>query len=204
MHSSVRQGELEALVALLDELSHVAPDSMQHELVRLVTLLGAALPQLVLFAPGLDALQEQACQALGPSALQLLGWAWQRRAILGPTTKELLDSVQASWRPVAAPRLSAWEAAVRASSAVENWHSVLRPYLAVHRSLSSGMVALLAVWHNHRIAERGLHRGQSPLMRSRMTQASPDWLVALGYPPHGVASSPESFVDAQPILALAA
>jgi Transposase, Mutator family len=204
MPSSVRQGELEALVALLDELSHVAPDSMQHELVRLVTLLGAALPQLVLFAPGLDALQEQACQALGPSALHLLGWAWQRRAILGPTTKELLESVPADWRPVAAPLLAAWEAAVRASSAVENWHSVLRPYLAVHRSLSSGMVALLAVWHNHRIAERGLHRGQSPLMRSRMTQASPDWLVALGYPPHGVACSPESFVDAQPIPALAA
>jgi hypothetical protein len=204
MHSSVRQGELEALVALLDELSHVAPDSMQHELVHLVTLLGAALPHLVLFAPGLDALQEQACQALGPSTLHLLGWAWQRRAILGPTTKELLDSVPASWRPVAALLLAAWEAAVRASSAVENWHSVLRPYLAVHRSLSSGMVALLAVWHNHRIAQRGLHRGQSPLMRSRMTQASPDWLVALGYPPHGVACSPASFVDAQPILALAA
>lgn len=204
MPRSVRQGELDALLALLDELSQVAPASMQHELARLVTLLGAALPHLVLFAPGLDALQEQACQALGPSALHLLGWAWQRRAILGPTTKELLTSVPADWRPVAAPLLAAWEAAVRASSAVENWHSVVRPYLAVHRRLSSGMVALLAVWHNHRIAARGLHRGQSPLMRSGMTQASPDWLVALGYPPHGVACSPESLVDSQPTLALAA
>src|SRR3989442_851049 len=83
-----------------------------------------------------------------------------------------------------------WKGDVRASSAVENWHSVLRPYLAVHRRLSSGMLALLAVWHNHRIAERGLHRGQSPLMRSGMTQASPDWLVALGYPPHGETYSP--------------
>ncbi len=204
MPRSVRQGELDALLALLDELSQVAPASMQHELARLVTWLGAALPHLVLFAPGLDALQEQACQALGPSALHLLGWAWQRRAILGPTTKDLLTSVPADWRPVAAPLLAAWEAAVRASSAVENWHSVVRPYLAVHRRLSSGMVALLAVWHNHRIAARGLHRGQSPLMRSGMTQASPDWLVALGYPPHGVACSPESLVDSQPTLALAA
>ena len=204
MQSHVRQGELEALLALLDELSQVAPASMQHELARLVTLLGAALPHLVLFAPGLDAPQGQAQQALGPSALHLLGWAWQRRAILGPTTKELLASMPADWRPVAASLLAAWEAAVRASSAVENWHSVVRPYLAVHRRLSSGMVALLAVWHNHRIAERGLHRGQSPLMRSGMTQTSPDWLVALGYPPDGVTCSPESLADSQPTLALVA
>ena len=204
MPSTIRQGELEALLALLDELSQVAPASMQHELARLVTLLRGALPHLVLFAPGLDGLQEQACQVLGPSALHVLGWAWQRRAILGPTTKELLVSVPADWRPVAAPLLAAWEAAVRASSAVENWHSVLRPYLAVHRSLSSGMVALLAVWHNYREASRGLHRGQNPLMRSGVTQASSDWLVALGYPPHEEACSPASLDDSQSTLALAA
>jgi hypothetical protein len=201
MPSRVRQGELEALLALLAELSQVAAASMQHELARLVTLLEAALPHLVLFAPGLDALQDQACQALGPSAVHLLGWAWQRRAILGPTTKELLEGVPATWQPVAARLLAAWEAAVRASSAVENWHSVVRPYLAVHRRLSSGMVALLAVWHNHRVAERGLHRGQSPLMRSGMTQASSDWLVALGYPTDRVACSPESLDESPPTLA---
>ncbi len=204
MPSSVRQGELEARLSLLDELSQVAPEAMQHELARLVTLLGAALPQLVLFVPGLDALQERACQALGPSALHLLGWAWQRRAILGPTTKELLDSVPADWRPIAAPLLTAWEAAVRASSAVENWHSVLRPYLAVHRSLSSGMVALLAVWHNHRVAQRGLHQGQSPLMRSGLTPVTNDWLEALGYPPPGETHPPEPRADPQPVLALVA
>ena len=204
MPSHVRQGELEALVALLDELSQVAPDAMQHELERLVTLLQAALPHLVLFAPALDGVQEQACQALGPRAVRLLGWAWQRRAILGPSSKTLLEGVSAEWHLVAAPLLAAWDAAVRASSAVENWHSVLRPYLAVHRTLSSEMVALLAVWHNHRIAERGLHRGQSPLMRSGMTQESPDWLVALGYPPHATACSLESDADPQLTLALAA
>lgn len=96
-------------------------------------------------------------------------------------------------------QLSSW-----ASSAVENWHSVLRPYLAVHRTLSTGMVALLAVRHNHRIAERGLHRGQSPLMRSSMTEQSSDWLVALGYPLRGTAFSLEADVDLQPTLALAA
>ncbi len=204
MPSAVRQGDLEALLALLDELSQVAPASMQPELARLVTRLKAALPQLVLFAPALDALQEQVARALGPSAVHLLGWAWQRRGILGPSSKALLESVPADWAAVAAPLLAAWDGAVRARSAVENWHSVVRPYLAVHRSLSTGMVALLAVWHNHRIAERGLHRGHSPLMRSGMTQVSPDWLVALDYPPHGVACVPESLGDAQPTLALAA
>jgi hypothetical protein len=204
MSSAVRQGELEALLALLDELSQGAPASMQPELVRLVTGLRAALPHLVLFAPALDERQEQVASTLGPSAVQLLGWAWQRRAILGPTTKDLLERLPADWRPVAAPLLLAWEAAVRASSAVENWHSVLRPYLAVHRRLSSGMVALLAVWHNHRIAERGLYRGQSPLMRSGMTQPSHDWLVALGYPPQGMVPAPQLDADPQSPLALAA
>ncbi len=55
MQSHVRQGELEALVALLEELSQVAPSSMQHDLTRLATLVRAALPHLVLFAPELDA-----------------------------------------------------------------------------------------------------------------------------------------------------
>jgi len=204
MPSAVRQGELETVLILLEELSQTAPSDMQPELRKLVTRLGAALPQLVLFAPALDELQEQVADALGPQALHRLRWAWQRRGILGPSLKVLLSGMPACWRPIAAPLLLAWEAAVRASSAVENWHSVLRPYLAVHRRLSSGMVALLAVWHNHRIAERGLHRGQSPLMRSGMTQASPDWLVALGYPPHGETYSPEPLVHPQPALALAA
>jgi len=66
------------------------------------------------------------------------------------------------------------------------------------------MVALLAVWHNHRLAERGLHRGQSPLMRSAMTQSRHDWLEALGYPPPGAVCSPESHADPQPTLALVA
>ncbi len=204
MPSRVRQAELEALVALLDELSHVAPASMQPQLVRLVTLVRAALPHLVLFAPALDGLQEQARQALGPNAVRLLGWAWQRRAILGPGSAALLEGLPAAWHPVAAPLLAAWDATVRASSAVENWHSVLRPYLAVHRTLSSGMVALLAVWHNHRIAERGLYQGQSPLMRSGMTEHSHDWLGALGYPPQGAVSLPQSDADLQPPLALVA
>jgi hypothetical protein len=202
--SSVRQGELETLLILLDELSQTAPDGMQHELRKLVTRLQAALPQLVLFAPTLDELQASVSQALGPQALHLLAWAWQRRAILGPSSQDLLKDVPPDWRPLAEPLLAAWDGAVRASSAVENWHSVLRPYLAVHRTLSTGMLALLAVWHNHRVAQRGLHQGHSPLMRSGLTPVTNDWLEALGYPPPGETHPPEPRADPQPVLALAA
>lgn len=204
MPSAVRLGELDTVLILLDELSQTAPSAMQPELRKLVTRLGAALPQLVLFAPALDGLQMATAAQLGPQALHLLGWAWQRRAILGKSRAQLLEGLPPDWRALAQPLLAAWDEAVRASSAVENWHSVLRPYLAVHRTLSTGMLALLAVWHNHRVAQRGLHQGQSPLMRSGMTPVTNDWLVALGYPPHGAAWPPAPLVALQPTLALAA
>jgi hypothetical protein len=159
---------------------------------------------VVLFAPGLDALQEATAQALSPSAVHLLGWAWQRRAILGPSRQALLEDLPADWRPHADSLFRAWEEAVRASSAVENWHSVLRPYLAVHRRLSTGMLALIACWHNHRSAPRGLHQGQSPLMRSGLTDLSSDWLQTLGYGPHGCTALSVSSTHWQPVVALAA
>jgi hypothetical protein len=202
--SHVRQGELEALLALFDELSQVAPESRQDDLVKLAGHLRAALPHLVLFAPSLDALQEQACQVLGASALHLIAWAGPRRAILGPTSMHLLEGLPSDWRPTAETLLRAWDAAVRASSAVENWHSILRPYVAVHRQLSAGFLALLAVWHNHRLAPRGLHRGHSPLMRSGLADANSDWLMVLGYPPEGVVRAAQLSSQQQPTLALVA
>ena len=66
---------------------------------------------------------------------------------------------------------------------METWHSLVRPHLAVHRTLSVGRLALLAVWHNHRVFSRGTHRGASPLQLSGMADGPTDWLVALGYPP---------------------
>ena len=88
--------------------------------------------------------------------------------------------------------IETWETAVRASSAVENWHSILRPHLAVHRVLSPGLLALLVVWHNHRAFARGPHAGTSPLHLSGMTDAPTDWLVALGYPPRDAQSLDQS------------
>jgi hypothetical protein len=191
LSSQVREGELETVLALLDEVSQQAPAAVREDVTALVTHLRAALPHLVLFAPDLDAIQDEVAHLLGAEALHLLAWAGPRRAFLGPSRAELLAGLPAAWQPLAERVFVAWEHAVRASSVVENWHSVLRPYLAVHRTLSTGLVALLAVWHNHRVAPRGLHRGQSPLQRTGLAEVEDDWLVALGYPPAALVSSPQ-------------
>ena len=44
-----------------------------------------------------------------------------------------------------------------------------------------GLLSLLAVWHNHRIAPRGPHEGLSPLQRTESTSSTHHWLAALGY-----------------------
>src|SRR6266851_1786604 len=175
--------ELSALTQLLGELARTAPSDLRPELQRLDEHLARALPSLVLFAAELDGCHREAAAALGAEGLALVAWAWQRRAILGPTSAHLLPQLPERWRAAAGRLMAAWDNTVRASSAVENWHSILRPHLAVHRKLSPGLLALLAVWHNHRATPRGLHAGTSPLQRSGLTQAPTDWLAALGYPP---------------------
>jgi hypothetical protein len=142
-------------LGLLAELSQQVPTPLQADVAALLTHLRGALPQVVLFAPALDALQEQVSQQVGAAAVHLLGWAWQRRALLGPRQQDLLASLPPNWRPSAQLLLQAWEEAGRARSAVENWHSIVRPSLAVHRQLSMGLLALVAVWHNHRSLPRG-------------------------------------------------
>jgi len=183
LSSAQRQQEMDALLALLAELATTAEPVAQRELPRLHTHLRHALPRALGFAVALDGPQEQAASALGAAGVALLGWAWQRRALLGPTPTDLLAQLPPAWSAAAGPLLTAWEQTVRASSAVENWHSLLRPHLAVHRTLSPGLLALLAVWHNHRVFARGVHAGHSPLQLSGVPDAPTDWLVALGYPP---------------------
>jgi len=181
LNSDQRQGEIEALLDLLDELVPSATPALQSHIQMLAKQIRLALPQTLLFARRLDALQEQASRVLGSKAVALVAWAWLRRAVLGPTSKHLLHGLNPAWRAVASELLATWDQAVRASSAVENWHSILRPHLAVHRTLSAGLLALLAVWHNHRIAPRGLHEGLSPLQRTGSTSSDTTWLAALGY-----------------------
>jgi hypothetical protein len=178
-----RRGEVETVLDLLEEVVQSAPAPVQKEVQRVSKQVRLALPALLYFAQEMEASQQEAIAQLGEQAVGLIGWAWQRRAILGEQPKQLLDAMNPAWRVQAGRLLSGWSLAVRASSAVENWHSIVRPHLAVHRSLSAGMLALLAVWHNHRVAPRGLHQGLSPLQRSDLTKGANDWLVALGYPP---------------------
>jgi hypothetical protein len=183
LDSPSRQSELETIVQLLVELEHDAPTDLADEIRSFHKHLRLALPNLLLFARKLDQIQHEVTVALGEEAIYLIGWAWQRRHLLGPSRAQLLEGFPPNWHPLVEHLLLAWDRAVRASSVVENWHSIVRPHLAVHRRLSAGMLALLAVWHNHRVAPRGLHEGQSPIQRSGLQKQATDWLVALGYPP---------------------
>jgi hypothetical protein len=199
---AAREADLDSLAALLAEVHAQAPAAMQGHLRHLATHLTNARQALLRFVPLLDRVQAQASAVLGPTAVGVIAWAWQRRAILGPTSAQLLDGLPAFWRPAAALLLETWTQTVRASSLVENWHSVLRPHLAVHRILSTGMLALLAVCHNHRLAPRGLHQDTSPLSRSGL-DAPADWLVALGYPPCTTQPT-RTRTQHRPVLALVA
>jgi hypothetical protein len=190
LDEAARQGEVEALLALLAELAECAPAGQRPEAQRLHRHVSAARPGLLAFVASLDRVQRDAAAVLGDGGVALVAWAWQRRALLGPTTDELVVQFPRPWHPAARMLITAWASAVRASSPVENWHSILRPHLAVHRTLSPGLLALLAVWHNHRVFTRGAHRGFSPLHLSGLTDAPTDWLVALGYPPAASAAPP--------------
>ena len=196
-----RDRELAALLALLGELAATAPTAQQPALARLHRHISLALPGLLAFAPPLDRVQQDAAVVLGADGVALVAWAWQRRALLAPRRDDLVAQFPPAWQTAARVLLLAWDSAVRASSAVENWHSILRPHLAVHRVLSPGLLALLVVWHNHRAFARGPHAGLSPLHLSGMTDAPADWLVALGYPPLDPAAPAPTLAHDLPIAA---
>lgn len=100
---------------------------------------------MLVVAERLEAVQQRRSATLGMPAVQEIAWAWQRRVVLGWTPDDILAAIPADWRAVAQVLLEAWEHAVRASSQAQVWHSLVRPHLAVHRRLSAGMLALLAV-----------------------------------------------------------
>jgi hypothetical protein len=182
-----RQQELSALLELLAEVQAHTLEALRGELGRLQTQLRLAQAAVLAFVARLDQVQQDLALVLGTDGLALLAWAWQRRRVLEMDPATLVAAVPADWQAAARVLIAAWETATRASSAVENWHSIIRPHLAVHRSLSPGMLALLAVWHNHRVFSRGVHKGHSPLHLSGMLEAPTDWLLALGY---GLAPAP--------------
>ena len=201
-----RQAELGAALTLLVELATTAPPTFQPDVQRVYTVLHDALPRLLTFVDQVAPVQHDLLPVLPAERQALLGWAWLRRKVLGWSRRDLLAALPASWQAAARILLAAWDDAnlARVSSAVERWHSVLRPHLAVHRTLTRGRLALLAVWHNHRVFTRGVHKGQSPLHLSGMCDAPADWLVALGYPPADGAAVPQQPAPLAPALALAA
>ncbi len=201
-----RQLELETAVALLGEVAAASPAPFQGEVQRVQTVLREALPTLVRFVEPVMRVQQDLQAVLAPERQALLGWAWLRRKALGWSERDVVAAVPAAWQAGARVLLAAWEAAnrERVSSAVERWHSILRPHLAVHRTLVSGRLALLAVWHNHRVFTRGKHTGKSPLHLSGMVDAPTDWLMALGYPAADAVVLPQPPGPVAPALAVAA
>jgi hypothetical protein len=170
------------VLSLLADVRDGAGAGQQAHLRSLHTTLARALPAALAFVAGVERVQQEVRSVVGAAGLALIAWAWQRRHILGPATEDLVAGLPEPWRHAARVVVATWDGAARASSAVETWHSIVRPHLAVHRTLSPGLLALLAVWHNHRVFARGAHAGASPVQLSGMADAPTDWLVALGYP----------------------
>ena len=198
-----RQDDLDAVMTLLAAVADTAPTPQQDQIRGLAKTITAALPQLLTFADHVDQVHTDLSAVLPPAQQALLGWAWLHRKTLGWTSADIVAAVPAAWRTAGRILLHTWDDAVRVSSAVERWHSILRPHVAVQRTLTTGMLAVLAVWHNHRVYTRGVNKGKSPLHLSGMTDAPTDWLVALGYPP-AAAPPMQPAQPKAPALALAA
>ena len=173
-----RAADVAIVVNLVEELARTAPSVAQSEIIVLHRALVEAIDGVQVFTTTLEPIHRDMAVRLGEAGVALAGWAWLRRTILGDG-EDLVTQFPDAWRPAIRVLLSAWTGAVRASSAVEGWHSVLRPHLAVHRSLPRPLLALLAVAHNHRIAPRGIHAGASPLQRGGFPEATGDWLTIL-------------------------
>ena len=201
-----RQAEVDAGLAVLGEVAATSGAPFQTEVAQMHRLLGEALPTLLRFAEQVAQVQQDLALVLPAEQQALLGWAWLRRKALGWTRHDLLAAIPVGGQAGARVLLATWEDAnaARVSSAVERWHSILRPHLAVHRTLTPGRLALLAVWHNHRVFTRGVHKGQSPLQVSSLQDAPTDWLVALGYPPAEEPATQHDPAPGAPALALAA
>lgn len=69
----------------------------------------------------------------------------------------------------------------RASSAVENFNSVLRPYLVVHKNVEQNFLNLFQYYWNMRTREWGRRKGTSAYEQLTAVRVT-DWLETLGYP----------------------
>lgn len=70
----------------------------------------------------------------------------------------------------------------RASSAIEGFNALLRPYMYVRKGVNQGFLELFKAWHNLRTRGSGKHKGTSAY-QVLTGQPVDDWLTLLGYPP---------------------
>ena len=70
----------------------------------------------------------------------------------------------------------------RASSAIENVHSVLRPYLELQCRVSQDFLDLFQFYWNQRIRKSGKYKGTSAFGLLTGCEPEEDWLTRLGYP----------------------
>jgi menaquinone-dependent protoporphyrinogen IX oxidase len=70
----------------------------------------------------------------------------------------------------------------RASSAIEGFNALLRPYMYVRKGVSQGFLELFKAWHNLRPRRSGRYKGTSPY-ETLTGQPVDDWLTILGFPP---------------------
>lgn len=186
------------LTAIADEMG-----ALQGERVRkLAGYLRNRAPGLALY---LDTLQRR-CEDVAPqvggiAAVEAMVRAWQASLALhrgGPMwqmrlQKDELNAAVASLVALAErdpARLQQLAAAVlpilatrhRASSAVENLNSVLRPYLVVQKHAEQDFLDLFCFYWNTRTRAWGPHKGTSPYETMTGDKVH-DWLTLLGYPP---------------------
>jgi hypothetical protein len=76
LSSHERQGEVEALLDLLDERAPLALPALQGHIRLLSTQIRLALSQALLCARRLDAIHDHATLSLGAQAVALVAWAW--------------------------------------------------------------------------------------------------------------------------------
>jgi menaquinone-dependent protoporphyrinogen IX oxidase len=70
----------------------------------------------------------------------------------------------------------------RASSAIEGFNALLRPYMYVRKGVSQRFLELFKAWHNLRPRRTGRYKSTSPY-ETLTGQPVDDWLTILGFPP---------------------
>lgn len=69
----------------------------------------------------------------------------------------------------------------RASSAIEGFNAALRPYLTLHKRVTTGFLALFQAWYNLRLRRWGRFAGTSAIELA-IGRRTGDWLTILGFP----------------------